>query len=655
MNKTMNDTTNSSVEYITDVEYFDHEEAGQSRDAASLKTKAVACMLAGALAVSMLPLSAFADEQNGGADSSSSDSSNQQGAQPPEGSSQGTPPSGEPPQNSDGSTTPPEKPEGDSGEAPSGEPPSGQPGDGQGGAPGGAPGDVPGGADTQSFDYNGSYSAASVADGAQVDSNGETIESSTTDENAALAQNGGTLNLDAATVNKSGDSTNDDNCNFYGTNSGVLAVGEGSQAYVTDSTINTSSTGSNGIFSTDTAYVYVNNTSITTTSESGNSRGLDATYGGTIVANKMTIDTAGGHSAAVATDRGGGSISLTNSVLSTAGSGSPLLYSTGDIEVENVEGTASGSQIAGMEGLNSILISNSTLSSTNNAISGSDPIKNGVIIYQSTSGDAETSTGDAANFTAVDSKLSTTIDSGSMFYLTNTTANVVLSNTELDFDSDKVALLTAQGNDSNGWGTAGSNGATVNFTLSNQEASGDIVVDDISTANVYLTDNSTWTGATSTTENSASDKTMVDAPLSVSVDAGSTWVVTADSTVSTLNIADGGNVVDASGKTVTIVANGETVVQGDSDLTVTVTGTYATTVELSEANQAASADIDRSVFDAAYSTSTTFGNNDTNVTRGVDSSDSTAQVQEAVSSPSSQSNSLLDFFASLWRSMTGGN
>ena len=115
----------------------------------------------------------------------------------------------------------------------------------------------------------------------------------------------------------------------------------------------------------------------------------------------MNISTEGNHSAATATDRGGGYISITNSKLKTAGSGSPIVYSTGDIELDAVKGTATGSQIAGIEGKNRILVYNSSLTSTNDAISGSDPIKNGVIIYQSTSGDAETVSSQLGDFEAV--------------------------------------------------------------------------------------------------------------------------------------------------------------------------------------------------------------------------------------------------------------
>lgn len=181
-----------------------------------------------------------------------------------------------------------------------------------------------------------------------------------------------------------GGSANTMQYDYSGSYSVSLTVGEDSTAVIDGTDITVSSSRSNGVFATDSGTALVNDTSIETMAD--NSRGLDATYGGTILANKITADTQGGHSAIVATDRGGGSISLADATLSTAGSGSPLLYSTGDIQVNNVSGTSSGSQIAGMEGLNTILIKDSTLESTVTGKTASDPIANGIIIYQSTSG-----------------------------------------------------------------------------------------------------------------------------------------------------------------------------------------------------------------------------------------------------------------------------
>jgi len=503
------------------------------------------------------------------------------------------------------------------GEAPTGDMPEGGAPEGEmpeGGAPDGeAPsGDMPegggfgGGANTQTYDYEGDISGTLVADATEVTSESEEIESTTADVNVATAMNAGTLTIKNGTLTKSGDDDNGDNCNFYGINSIILSVNEGSTLYISDSDLSADSTGSNAMFATDSGTIYAYNDTITTTSD--NSRGLDATYAGTIVADSMNITTNGDHCATIATDRGGGSISATNSTLSTAGSGSPLLYSTGDIEVDNVIGTASGSQIAGMEGLNTILIYNSDLTSTITKATASDPVANAVIIYQSTSGDAETTTGDTALFQAVDSSLTSSIAEGSFFYVTNTDATIYVENTDISYDSSAADLLTIEGNDANSWGTAGSNGGDVTFTASEQVLEGDLVVDTISSVDFYLLNGSTWTGSAEIEEN-AVNTSATDAPITINVSSDSTWVVTESCTISALNVEDGGQVVDEKGNTVTIIANGETVVEGTSDITVTVEGSYGTSVETSDANEESTTYIDRTAFDEYYGTSTDLGTN----------------------------------------------
>ncbi|WP_281703017.1 beta strand repeat-containing protein [Cryptobacterium curtum] len=523
-----------------------------------------------------------------------------------------------------------------------GDVPPSMPSDGAQGA--GAPPSGGGGADTMSFDYTGSYTGTLTADGTAVTSSGESIAVTDADVNAALAENGGALTLEGSTLSKSGDDTNGDNCNFYGLNSVLLSVGEGSTAYASNVNLSATSEGSNGIFATDSGTVYASGGSISTTA--GNSRGLDATYDGTIVADGIDITTQGDHSAGIATDRGGGNISANDMTISTAGSGSPVLYSTGDIEVDNVKGSASGSQIAGMEGLNSIMISNSTLSSTITKATASDPVADGVIIYQSTSGDAESTTGERALFQATDSTLSSAIESGAMFYVTNTSADVVLSNTTLDFDSSAANLLLAAGNDSNNWGSAGSNGATLNFTGIGETMSGVIQADTISQANVYLLDSTNWTGAASIVDNANATSTKDD-NLTINVDATSTWTVTADSTVSNLNVVSGGKVVDTAGKTVSIVdASGTTLVSGDSDITVVVTGSYGTTVETSDASLVRSANIDRGAFDTYFKTgfSQTTGTTTGAPTTTVSADTNAASAQSAFTSDDAGNNPLIAFW-----------
>ena len=465
---------------------------------------------------------------------------------------------------------------------------------------------APGGPNTMTYDYSGAYTAAATADGEDIAIYGETIEATEPDQNAGLATNGGNLDIANATLVKSGDDTDGDRCNFYGANAIVLAANEASQAIVSDSALTASSEGSNGLFATDKATIFANNTTIETTANSA--RGLDATYGGTIVANGLTVSTQGDHCASIATDRGGGNISVTNSTLNTAGSGSPILYSTGDIEVDNVTGTAAGSQLVGMEGLNTVLISDSKLTSTNKGKTGSDPVANGVLIYQSTSGDAEAKTGETALFQATNSKLSSAIESGAMFYLTNTSAKVVLSNTELDFDSDAANLITAAGNDANNWGTAGSNGATATFTGINQNLKGNVEVDTISAVEFFLLDGSAWEGASDIVDNAKASTNAEH--LNVYIDSTSEWIVTEDSTVSNLDLAKGGKLVDKQGKAVKVAdADGNVLVEGASDVMVYVNDVFSTSVSTTEANAIEAADIDRSAFDEMFGITTTFGEN----------------------------------------------
>ena len=386
-----------------------------------------------------------------------------------------------------------------------------------------------GGPNIQSYDYKGTLKASLNVKSGTTKVGKKTITNNKTDQNVALVQKNGKLSLDGTKLKKTGNSKNDDNANFYGLDSILLANGKNAVATVKNATLTSKATGANGIFATNKGTVNVSNTKIKTTGKA-NSRGLDATYGGKINANKVKISTKGDHSAAAATDRGGGTVK--NSKVATKGTGSPLAYSTGTINFNNVTGTASGSQIAGMEGYNKIYLVNSNLTSTNNKLSGSDPIKNGVIIYQSTSGDAETSSSKSADFQAKDSTLKTAITSGAMFYVTNTTGKITLENTKLNFNNSKVYLLNVAGNNSNGWGTKGKNGGHVTLTAKNQTLKGNIVVDSISSANVKLTDDSTYTGKTSIVANKyATSSSKSKTPLTISVGSNSKWIVTGNSTV----------------------------------------------------------------------------------------------------------------------------
>lgn len=331
-----------------------------------------------------------------------------------------------------------------------------------------------------------SASASNEIDGTEESLN-ETYESSNSDESVILVKNAGELTLENAIVNKnSGDSSNTENSEFYGINSGIL-VTSNSTAKITNTTITTNAKGSNAVFSTGTdSKIYISDSTITTTGSSS-ARGLDATYGGYIEADNVIIKTQGGSCATLATDRGEGTVIANNSNLETNGSGSPIIYSTGDISIDNTEGVANASQMVVIEGKNSATVTNSTLKATGKGNRG-DVDQAGIMIYQSMSGDASVGTG---NFTAKDSSLSIVSTSdyyktAPMFFITNTDAIINLENTTLSYGSN--ILISAKGTSE--WGTSNSNGGNLTFNANNQTLVGNIEIDNISTLTLNLTSSS---------------------------------------------------------------------------------------------------------------------------------------------------------------------
>ena len=351
-------------------------------------------------------------------------------------------------------------------------------------------------------------------------------ETSTQDESAIKTSDGGNLTLENATITKTGDSTNTENSEFYGVNAGVLTTSN-STTTIKNSTITTNAKGANAVFATgENAKVYVYDTTIKTTGESS-SRGLDSTYGGYIEADNVTISTEGGSCATLATDRGEGTVIAKNSVLSTKGAGSPVIYSTGDISIENTKGTATGAQMAVIEGKNTATVTNSTLSCSGKG-NRNNADNCGIMIYQSMSGDAGEGTG---TFTSKNSTLEITSDSSyytsaPFFFVTNTKAVINLEQNTLKYGSGVLLKVAATSE----WGKTGSNGGDVTFNMTNQEAKGNIEVDNISTLEMNLKQGSKLE-TTINSENTAKSITL-------NIDSTSTLTLTGDCYVTSLTDED---------------------------------------------------------------------------------------------------------------------
>lgn len=487
--------------------------------------------------------------------------------------------SGTAPSGSEGGTAPsdgeapPDKPDGESGDAPSN---------------GGMSGEMPSGMGTGKTFTAGTDTATIDLDGAEITDNGEAVElssievgdvlsivfgdsnkiesvtvenvgtgfggsgkvnqgtavttisedgefsstsySSTGDDENALRVDGATVTLDGISVSKSaGSSSNTEDGDFYGMNAALLAT-NGATVTIKNATVTSSAQNGNGVFSYgEGTTVNISDSVITTTAD--NSGGIQTTGGGTTNATNLTVNTSGSSAAAIRSDRGGGTVNVDSGSYTSNGYNSPAVYSTAAITVKNAELTANNSEALVIEGQNSITLSDCEVYGNMSDTKGtsSDENVHSVMIYQSMSGDADVG---SSSFSMAGGSLVS--NNGDVFYITNTACTVYLSGVNIvNNEADGYLMLVSGNSASHGWGTAGKNGAQVEFTADGQTLSGDIAVDSISTLNLTLSNGSVFKGTISIIENAAGG-TAVDNNAVVTIDKGCTWTLTGNCTVTSL-------------------------------------------------------------------------------------------------------------------------
>lgn len=435
----------------------------------------------------------------------------------------------------------------------------------------GGPGGVPGG-QSQGVD---SYDAANTYD-SDTEVSDTSLESTGTDENAALVSSGANVTFDNVDITRnSSDSTGGDNSSFYGVGAALLAT-EGN-AYVKGGTVTTDAAGGAGLFAYGDGTVYAADTTIKTTQDT--SGGIHAAGGGKLYAWDLNVETDGESAAAIRSDRGGGTMVVDGGTYTSNGVGSPAVYCTADIAVKDATLTANGSEAVCIEGLNSLHLFNCDLTGNMSDLSQNDSTWT-VILYQSMSGDSE-----VGNSTFQMDGGTLTSQNGGVFYTTNTESDITLKDVDITYNNDNEYFLRCTGNNNErGWGESGANGADCDFTAISQDMEGSVIWDTISQLDFYMTDGSNLTGAIIDDESFAGNGG--DGYCNVYVSDDSTWTVTGDSTVSTLSNA--GTIVDDSGKNVTIKGTDGTVyVEGDSDYTITV-DKYEDTADTSGSDTVAS-------------------------------------------------------------------
>lgn len=387
-----------------------------------------------------------------------------------------------------------------------------------------------------------------ITEDTEIDS-GDYI-STEADENTILVNGEIEVSIENVVITKTGDSDGGDNTSFYGINSAIIAK-SGAILNLSNINVETDAVGANGVFSyggsattnntsSDGTIINISDSTITTYED--NSGGIMTTGGGTTNAYNLTINTNGVSSAAVRSDRGGGTINVDGGVYTTTGSGSPAVYSTAEITVNNATLTSKTAEGLVIEGANSLTINNCDVSSNNTVLNGLSTTYKNIFLYQSMSGDADSGN---ATFTANDSTITT--ENGDSFYITNTVATINLKNNMIINNDSEGNFLRAQ---ADSWGNSGSNGGDVTLNMTKQEAVGNIVVDTISTLNMSMIEESYFEGIING-DNIAKE-------IILSLDETSSIKLTGDCYITSLNnaISDNSN-IDFNGYT--LYVNGEAI------------------------------------------------------------------------------------------------
>ena len=357
---------------------------------------------------------------------------------------------------------------------------------------------------------------------------GGTYTAEGTDESVFEASGDVKASITDATINKTaGTASSADVADFEGVNSAVRVYGN-ADVTLSGCTIEASAKNATGVFAYQNGKINIFDSTVTVSG--GGAGGVQVAGGGTLYGNNLNVTTES--KAAIRSDRGGGTIVIDGGSYTAKGNdGCPIIYSTADITVKNAEGTATNSQAIIIEGKNSVTLDNCTISGSDQSTKeGSIPAN--VLLYQSSSGDAAEGT---SVFNMTDSSL--TAQTGVMFYCTNTDSVVNISNSELTLSNNGDLLLVSAGR----WGKEGKNGGKCTFNAASQILEGNITVDSISSMSFNLTD-SAYTGAI-----------LNEGTVDVTMDAESTWVLTGDSSISSLSGDTSG--IDLNGHT--LLVNGK--------------------------------------------------------------------------------------------------
>jgi hypothetical protein len=351
------------------------------------------------------------------------------------------------------------------------------------------------------------------------------------DDQSAIGVTGINSNLLLAmpVITAGGSTSSTDNSSFYGLNAAVLNYNGGNLS-ILDGKITASGPGGNGVFAYGTGKVSIFDTTIGAMGANGH--GLYAAGGGTVVASNVTASSTGASGSIVATDHGGGTITIIGGSYSAAGMRSAGIYSTGTVIAYGGTFSATNAEAVVIEGSNITALNHSTL----NAVSSTNEHR-GIFLYQSMSGDADNSycgtgacfimSGGTFNYTDSYNSSSDATANCSAFAVANQVAHFILTDVTVN-NSCPTLLLSALNKNWN------YKGGTATLKAFGETLVGNVIVDSVSTADIYLNASSLSVSKLTGQINAANTGNTVDLTL----DSTSKWVVTGTSYLTSLSDAD---------------------------------------------------------------------------------------------------------------------
>ena len=255
-----------------------------------------------------------------------------------------------------------------------------------------------------------------------------------------------------------------------------------------------------------------------------NAGGLVVADGGIINATNLKVNTK--EKAALSSGLGSGTIIAYGGIYTSSGSpGVPAIYSTANISVSGANINATDSEAIIVDGEGSVSINNCIVTGNMKGAYNSSNSANihNVMLYQKT--ELETKKG-TSSFSMSGGSL--TSKNGDMFYVTNTSGVIKLTNVGLNLADNTKLLVVAGNNASSSWGKEGSNGGNCTLSTTNQSLTGDITVDSVSSLDINLKEGSFFKGSVNADQKAATD-------ITVTLDSTSRWTLTQDSYITDFN------------------------------------------------------------------------------------------------------------------------